>query len=411
MSTVLVINTAPTTTVLAVSSLPAVIRASDVTSVAGRTGAVTLGVADVVGSAPLAAPTFTGSITLPNWTTANRPSPASAGMVGWNTDLLRYDHCVASGTTGTWAQFTRLNGDTMTAPLLINSGGSGNAARIQGAASGSAVALGADPTSVDTNVGVAVTPKGTGSLTARIPDGTSQGGNARGANAVDFQTVRATAAQVASGSQAVLLGGSFNSASGANSVVVGGDSNSASGVRATIGGGGANLADATYGTIPGGFYGSTRGTYGKFAFASGRTALVGDAQLGEHVLRRQTTDATATVLTSDGGGPGAANQVILPNNSSFTGRVIVTAKCAGFSEAAAWTLDFAAIRAGAANTIVLYQGAASAIVPTSSFGLGSNWRITLAADSTNGGLAITVTGEAGKTISWVARVSTTEVVA
>ena len=42
-----------------------------VTSVAGKTGAVTLASGDVVGDAPLASPTFTGTVTLPNSTVTN----------------------------------------------------------------------------------------------------------------------------------------------------------------------------------------------------------------------------------------------------------------------------------------------------------------------------------------------------
>jgi hypothetical protein len=40
---------------------------------------------------------------------------------------------------------------------------------------------------------------------------------------------------------------------------------------------------------------------------------------------------------------------------------------------------------------------------------GSAWTVALTADTTNGGLAVTVTGEAAKTIRWVATVRTTEV--
>jgi hypothetical protein len=40
--------------------------AAPVTSVAGRTGAITLAVADVSGAAPLASPTFTGTVTIPS---------------------------------------------------------------------------------------------------------------------------------------------------------------------------------------------------------------------------------------------------------------------------------------------------------------------------------------------------------
>jgi hypothetical protein len=38
------------------------------------------------------------------------------------------------------------------------------------------------------------------------------------------------------------------------------------------------------------------------------------------------------------------------------------------------------------------------------------WAVALAADATNGALAVTVTGEDGKTINWIARVETEELV-
>jgi len=37
------------------------------------------------------------------------------------------------------------------------------------------------------------------------------------------------------------------------------------------------------------------------------------------------------------------------------------------------------------------------------------WSITLTTDTTNGGLAVTVTGAASTTIRWVAKIETTEV--
>jgi hypothetical protein len=46
------------------------ITSAPVTSVAGRTGAITLAVADVSGAAPLASPTFSGTPSLPTGTTA-----------------------------------------------------------------------------------------------------------------------------------------------------------------------------------------------------------------------------------------------------------------------------------------------------------------------------------------------------
>ena len=38
------------------------------------------------------------------------------------------------------------------------------------------------------------------------------------------------------------------------------------------------------------------------------------------------------------------------------------------------------------------------------------WRVAFSADTTNGGIAVAVTGEAGKSINWVARIMSVEVV-
>ena len=59
----------------------------------------------------------------------------------------------------------------------------------------------------DTNINVSLTPKGTGAIIAGpIPDGTATGGNARGANAIDLQTSRTAATQVATGANSVAIG-------------------------------------------------------------------------------------------------------------------------------------------------------------------------------------------------------------
>jgi hypothetical protein len=64
-------------------------------------------------------------------------------------------------------------------------------------------------------------PKGFGAVMAQLPDSTSTGGNKRGSYAVDWQTHRGTAAQVASGNYSVVLGGSSNTAVQDYSVVGG----------------------------------------------------------------------------------------------------------------------------------------------------------------------------------------------
>ncbi|MFZ9091410.1 MAG: hypothetical protein ACO3FE_15125 [Planctomycetaceae bacterium] len=71
-----------------------------------------------------------------------------------------------------------------------------------------------------TNVSVSIVPKGTGSFSLAVPDGTTTGGNVRGTNAIDLQTARTAATQVASGTRSVVIG-ARNTASGTDTVAVG----------------------------------------------------------------------------------------------------------------------------------------------------------------------------------------------
>jgi hypothetical protein len=312
--------------------------AAPVQSVASRTGAVTLAVADVTGAAPLASPSFT-------------------------TALL-----VASGV---------------------------NIASLAGSATTAPVALSAASSSSDSNVGVAVVPKGTGALTAAVPDSSSTGGNARGANAVDLQTTRGAAAHVASGQNATAGGGA---------------SNTASGIYSTVAGGLNNTADGSRSWIPGGNSGWARGIYGKGCWASTVFTTAGDAQSSESVVRKQTTDGTISRLTADAGAASTTNSLNLPNFSVFGGRLIVVAKAAGAVNAAVWRIDVTAARGNGVGTVVLIDGTSSAVAPTASTGTVTGWSLTVAADTTNGGIAVSGTGAAATTINWVARYTAVEVV-
>jgi hypothetical protein len=55
-------------------------------------------------------------------------------------------------------------------------------------------------------------------------------------------------------------------------------------------------------------------------------------------------------------------------------------------------------------------GGGAAIVPSLNDAAAAAWRLAVAADTTQGGLAVSGTGEANKSISWVARVSSVEAV-
>lgn len=94
-------------------------------------------------------------------------------------------------------------------------------------------------TNASANVNAALVPKGTGAVVASIPDG-GGGGNSRGIYAVDWQTRRNNAAQVASGDYSVIGGGFFNRATAFGSNTGGGYNNNNASTYGFIGGGDTN---------------------------------------------------------------------------------------------------------------------------------------------------------------------------
>ena len=82
-----------------------------------------------------------------------------------------------------------------------------------------------------TNVSVSIVPKGTGAFCLAVPDGTTTGGNARGDSAIDMQSYRTAATQVASSNRSVAIG-SRNTSNNTETAAVGGF-NSATGVRSS----------------------------------------------------------------------------------------------------------------------------------------------------------------------------------
>jgi hypothetical protein len=164
-----------------------------------------------------------------------------------------------------------------------------------------------------TNSALVLTPKGTGAfILGPKPDGTTTGGNARGARAVDLQLDRGAAAQVASGANSFTAGynctasnlastaiGGQNSATGALAVSIGGQSQSASGQESGVFSGNANSASGQYAISLGGER-AAADRRGMHARASGRFSVTGDAQRARFVMRRRTTDDTPTELFLDG---------------------------------------------------------------------------------------------------------------
>jgi hypothetical protein len=133
---------------------------------------------------------------------------------------------------------------------------------------------------------------------------------------------------------------------------------------------------------------------------------LGGSQAGLLVLAKQTTDATAMVLTSTNAGAGTGNQVILPNNSAYFFRGEVVAGVTGGGNTRGWVIE-GVIKRGANAASTTLVGTPTVISSFADAG-ASTWVIAVTADTTNGGLAVTFTGQAGTTIRTVAQIRTTE---
>ena len=85
--------------------------------------------------APLTGPVFTGSITLPTWTTAARPASPTPGMEGYAADTNRKETYTPSG----WVQYVRLSDIPAANGQLL--GGASTAGTTAAVAIGSGLAL------------------------------------------------------------------------------------------------------------------------------------------------------------------------------------------------------------------------------------------------------------------------------
>jgi hypothetical protein len=215
----------------------------------------------------------------------------------------------------------------------------------------------------------------------------------------------------ASGNNSVVTGGWNSTASGSNAVIAGGQSNTASGTLSSVLGGTDNIANGYSSTVLGGTLGTSRSIIGNTVSPACNNPIgtggSGISQSALLVLAKQTTDATATVITSNGGAASTNNQVILPNNSAYYFKGSVIANVTGAANGAAWSFEGAIMRgANAGTTVLIGTPAINRVASTSG---ASAWTIALTADTSNGGLAVTVTGAASTTIRWVCKAETCEV--
>lgn len=210
---------------------------------------------------------------------------------------------------------------------------------------------------------------------------------------------------------ATIVGGTNNSVGATYGIVLGGQYHVGSGAWGAIAGGNNNTTNAYNTSVLGGAYGITRGIVGNTVLPACANPISGGngfSQTALLVLGRATTDATVTTLTSNSTTTaGTGNQVILPNNSAYYFRASVIANVTAAGNTKAWTFEGAIKRgANAASTVIV--GSVIKNIVASDAG-ASAWDVSITADTTNGGLAVAVTGAAATTIRWVCKIETTEV--
>jgi len=236
----------------------------------------------------------------------------------------------------------------------------------------------------------------------------------------DWSVVGGGKSNIASGAGAFIGGGGVyaglsaasnlgNTASGDGSFIGGGFANQAQSFGSSILGGYSNIANASYSVVLGSTYGTTRLIQGNTVIPASISPVAssnGSSQAAILILGAATTDATATVLRSNTSAAGTTNQVILPNNSAYYFKGAVIAGVTGAGDTKGWSIE-GVIKRGAGVGTTALVGTPTVTSMYADLG-AATWAVTATADTTNGGLKITVTGQASTTIRWVCELDTTE---
>ena len=273
------------------------------------------------------------------------------------------------------------------------------------------------------NMGIALSPKGTGAITAQVPDGTVAGGNARGINAVDLQTSRGINDRVASGQSATAIGynnkasglggvaiGYNNISTGSASVVIGINNTTSNDYSVALGA----ACSATNSSVSIG-QNSTASGFASFTLSQYATAnknnqvAFGLSSAGNQLsflgLLGTTADATVTEIFCGG----AANaRATIPASTTWAADIDIIARSAGGVDNA-YLKRKLLIKRGllAANTVIV---AGPDVVGTDMFSANAaDWSVSFTADTTNGSLNVYVTGSAATNIRWVVKASLVEV--
>lgn len=235
-----------------------------------------------------------------------------------------------------------------------------------------------------TNVSVSIVPKGSGSFSLAVPDGTVTGGNVRGLSSIDLQLVRHQQDAVASGLYSTCIG-LENKASGYGSFAAG-KRNTASGQYAFCVGldsRASGYASSTWGRD------LTADRDGLFAFGAD-AAGVGRLQHIACCMRGTTTDGTTQVELTI---PTQGNRLSLVAGTVMTINIKIVGSRDDGSAVAIYERQYAAKRVG--NTSSEIQ--APVTIGTD---VAAGTSMTLDVDDTNDAIRLRVVGVTSQTWKW-----------
>ncbi len=282
-----------------------------------------------------------------------------------------------------------------------------------------------------TNIAVALTPKGTGYISAQVPDGTAAGGNARGTKCVDLQLTRGAAAQVAAGESNWTLGESNRCAPttysnwllGASNIAGNGywitllgygnhaeapicsmigTSNYSAASRALLLGTSNSVSNGTRSVLIG--ESNTCNSIGGYCYVFGifghgyldlshvrsttRFAANGDCQKQMLFGRKVTTNDTPSEIFWP------TNRLVIPAGRLWAGKLTISAGKSDGSKVAIYERNVSLKRVGNATSLVALETVGTDVTDGTA--------ITVTADDTNEALSVFVTGVAGETWRWMA---------
>lgn len=212
------------------------------------------------------------------------------------------------------------------------------------------------------------------------------GGSQNTMNA-NFGTIGGGNSNVVNGSGGCVTGGHINTVNNPDGAILGGNLNIVNADYASVLGGKSNVADEKYSTVQG-FEGISK-IVGQQVLANGKFLTVGDAQLSRVVLKKQSTNATETSLLT----PEFTFPTLQPNESVAFTCTVISRRIDVAGESKYFEIKGMATKDGAGNVTILSGTPVTLGTPT--------WSIRLWGNVTN--FYIGATGEAEKTIQWVAK--------